>query len=147
MQRSTPSENACQVVMDRISPGEASMDPELADAGCGDKLEPWKINVLVFDILSLGSEKNFCMVPPTPPMQRYTLLRELGDEQNQRGIFTSECMKVKSMVLENVFIKTKHFFCLLTTVLHRCNGLGSCKPCSNSTRGKGTNSPTSSTVT
>ena len=58
-------------------------------------VEDWKINVLVFDVQSLGA-KNF-MTHPIPAAERYALLRDLEDSDGAgtKGVFVSQCMKVQ----------------------------------------------------
>lgn len=72
-----------QVVMDRVLP------PSTHD----DSIQDWRINVLVFDILSFGHDRNFVQNPETASV-RYALLRDLEDNYS-KGVFTSQSMKVQ----------------------------------------------------
>ena len=58
-------------------------------------VEDWNINILVFDVQSVGS-RNF-MTHPIPAVERYALLRDLedSDSASTKGVFVSQCMKVQ----------------------------------------------------
>jgi hypothetical protein len=71
-----------QAVMDRI---EDCSDEENKDEEHDDNLVSckWKVNILVFDIIAFGKERNFLQEGCTAP-QRYEILRCLQDPS--RGI-------------------------------------------------------------
>lgn len=68
--------------MDKV-PGEGSNRDPITD---------WRVNVLVFDVLSFGGQ-NF-MTQPAPAHARYALLRDLEDDFS-KGVFIAQSMKVQ----------------------------------------------------
>jgi hypothetical protein len=54
----------------------------------------WRINVLVFDVQTYGSDINF-LAEPRPASTRYALLRGISDDYAESCVFSSERMKVQ----------------------------------------------------
>lgn len=84
-----------QVVMDRVAGHEAGErkgneedeeGEEKRDDAPPPQQESWRINVLVFDVQSWGSQKNF-LRNPIPAHERYALLLAM--------LPASECMKAQ----------------------------------------------------
>ncbi len=74
-----------QVVMDRMQRTTTSSLQQ-------DSILDWRINVLVFDILSFGHDRNFVQ-DPEPVAARYALLRDLEDDFSKVGTGIGYCMQ------------------------------------------------------
>ena len=84
-----------QVVMDLVGKSlHGDMDGGGQDEEPdGTKNGDWRTNVLIFDILRHGMDRNF-LVHHHTAQQRYSLLRQLGEDSVQ-AVFVSRYMKVQ----------------------------------------------------